>query len=230
MRYFLYCLLIVFLSVGCSPTTQLTASWKRDEAPKSFKKLSVAALLPNMSSRAIIESAVAGSLRSEGINSKATFDLFPLAGREGLVEKMGLSQEEFRAKVKDKVTKNGIDGLLVITLFDKQQEERYVEGAGFTISGAYPVPYSATGGYSYPVYGYSYYDYYYYSYARISEPGYWKTTTTYFLESNLYDVESGKLIWTGQTTSKDPKSVEKEAEIFGDLIVNELIGKNVVNP
>jgi len=56
--------------------------------------------------------------------------------------------------------------------------------------------------------------------SRYSDPGYSSTSTTVRLETNLYDVKTEKLIWSGQskTWSKDSK----------DQIINDVI-KAVIN-
>ena len=56
--------------------------------------------------------------------------------------------------------------------------------------------------------------------SRYSDPGYSSTSTTVRLETNLYDVKTEKLIWSGQseTWSKDSK----------DQIINDVI-KTVIN-
>ena len=56
--------------------------------------------------------------------------------------------------------------------------------------------------------------------SRYSSPGYSSTSTTVLLQTNLYDVKTEKLIWSGEskTWSKDSK----------DQIINDVI-KAVIN-
>ena len=223
MRYIIYSLFALILSTSCSRSaTKINASIKatHDEA-MTFNNLSVLAMLPNMSNRAGVEIAMDDKLRELGIKSMTTFDVFPFAGNKEVIDKMELKGPALRKIIREKVAQHEIDALMTITLMDTKQEERYVEGSSFTVAG--PAIYS-----SYPEYGYHYYDYYSYAYATVYDEGYYTTSTTYFLEINLYDIATEKLIWTGQTETKNPTSVDKEAKNFAELIVNELIINKVI--
>ncbi len=214
-------ILIALISFDCSSTTKLTTSVKvPDIAPKKYNKLAVLAFLPVISNRATVEAAVEEMLQAQGIKGRVTFDMFPLAGDKEMIQKMELDPEELKAMVRKKVTENNIDGLLTISLLDAKSEDRYVEGARFSVA----VPLHAVD----PIYGYTYYDYYNYAFTTVSNPGYYVQSTTYFLESNLYDIASEKLLWTAQTTTKDPDSIEKEAMVFGKIIAQDLLRKKVV--
>jgi len=210
-------LLIIVLLTGCS-STKLIGSLKVGEGePKKYQKLGVVVLSPKMYNRSVIEMAVAGKLRSKGVGAIATFDIFPLAGKIGEIKKdAGMDQDAVKKKVQQRVNDNKLDALLIITLLDKQKETQYVQGSGFTLSA--------------PVYGYPYYGYYGYAYSTVYSPGYYTTSTKYFVESNLYDVATEKLLWTGQTKTQDPESIEKEAENYADIIVSEILAKKALAP
>jgi hypothetical protein len=218
-----FSLILAVSLAGCSRSaTKINASIKTTkEEPKQFKRLAVLVLSPVMSNRAIIEIALDDKLSAMGVNSITTFDIFPFAGDRELLAKMDLQGDALRNKVKEKVKTHEIDALMIVSLLDAKQEERYVQGSSISVVG--PAYYSA-----YPVYGYNYYDYYHYAYATIYDKGYYKTTTTYFVETNLYDTTTEKLIWTGQSETKDPDSIEKEANNYAKLIANELFTKNVI--
>ncbi len=213
LTFVLGCILGLF---GACQTTKLVGSWKKPEAaPKQFNSLGVVVMSPNMSNRTLLETSVAGELRSKGIPATATFDIFPLAGKKNIVKELDIDPEELKQMVKARVQRFEFDALLIIGVLDVQKESRYNQGSSFS--------------FAFPVYDYTYYGYYNYAYTTIHYPGYYTTNTTYFVESNLYDVESENLIWTGQTKTEDPQSVAKEAPDFARLIVNEMIGKNALN-
>lgn len=214
--FFFTCILF-----ACGTATKLNTSIKAPEVQaKNFKKLAVLAFLPARTNRAIVEEAVEKALLDQGIKGRVTYDMFPLAGDKELIQKMNLDPEGLKAVVREKVTENNIDGLMTISLLDAKSEDRYVEGSSFSVG----VPlYSID-----PIYGYTYSDYYNYAYATVSKPGYYVRSTTYFIECNLFDIATEKMIWTGQTTTKDPASIEKEATIFSKIIVDDLLQKKVV--
>lgn len=209
-------ILILFLASSCQ-STKLVGSWKKPEATsQKFKSLGVVAMIPNESNRTLVETSVAGELRSKGIPATATFDIFPLAGKKDIVKELDMNAEELRTLVKERVNRFKFDAILVIGILDVQKESRYNQGSSFS--------------FAFPVYDYTYYGYYNYAYTTIHYPGYYTTNTTYFVESNLYDVDTEKLIWTGQTKTQDPQSVAKEAPAFAKLIVNEMLSKNALIP
>jgi hypothetical protein len=223
MKYIFYSLVFMVILSGCSRSaTKINASIKTTTIEaKKYNRLAILAMFPVMSNRAIVELAIDDKLEALGINSMTTFDVFPFAGDKEVLDKMNLSGDALREKVKEKIKTYEIDALMTISLLDAKQEERYVQGSSLTISG--PAYYS-----SYPEYGYHYYDYYAYAYSTVYNRGYYTTTTTYFIEINLYDISTEKLIWTGQSKTVDPQSVEKEAKNFANLVANELFTKKVI--
>lgn len=223
MKNIIYCLAFAGLLTGCSQkATKVNISLKttQNEA-KQFNRMAILVLFPSMSNRANVELALDNKLTSLGVNSMSTFDVFPFAGDKELLEKMNLTGEALREKIREKIKIYEIDGLMTISLLDAKQEERFVQGSSMTISG--PVHYGA-----YPEYQYAYYDYYAYATGTVFDNSYYETTTTYFLETNLYDIATEKLIWTCQTETQDPTSVEKEAKKFAEIIANELFSKKVI--
>ena len=68
-----------------------------------------------------------------------------------------------------------------------------------------------------------------YNITQISQPGYYASSTKFFVESNLYDIENGDMIYTAQTTTKDPKTnAKKEVEHLVDMVVNDIMKKKSI--
>lgn len=220
LKYILF-LSIIAGAMACTPTSKMVMSLAApDLEPKRYENLSILSMLPSMDARTRVEVAVATKMQEEGINGKATFTLFTFAGNQEVMEQIDLSPEELKEVVREKVAKNKIDGLLTITLLDAQQEERYVAGSSIGVSIAYN---------GYPTYAYNPYDYYAYAYGEVfSKPGYYVNSSTYFLELNMYDISTEKLLWSGQMTVKDPSSIHKEEEKFAEVIIHELLSKKVI--
>jgi len=126
-----------------------------------------------------------------------------------------------KKKVIEKVAENNIDALMIITMFDKTKEERWVNDHNYAMGGTgyYGTPYGMRGGY---------YDYYYYSMGTIYNTGYYVDDVTYFIECNLYDAKSEKLIWRAQTKSNNPKSVEEESKVLAYIVAKQLLNKKVI--
>lgn len=215
--------LMSLLFVACGPVTKLTSSWTNEpETPKSYEKLAVAALFPDNSNRYLVESGMVKTMKENNIKCTPTFDIFPLAGRIGGIAEVVKDPEALRRGVKLKVEENNIDALMIITLFNQKTEKRFVSDRNFAMGG--------TGYYGTSYYTGSYYDYYSYSIGTVYNDGYYVEDITYFLECNLYDVATEKLLWTGHTKSMHIESVEEEALYFSEIIVKELLKKQVITP
>jgi hypothetical protein len=217
---------VMGLLVGCTQTTTLQGTWKKEgEEPKKFEKLGVVVLSPKVQNKATIESDLAGALRTKGIKAIATFDIFPFAGSD-VIEKFERTEEETRAKIRERVNKFSLDGLLVVSLRNTESETRYREST--TVGVSAPVYGYGPAGYNYSGYGYNYDQFFYHTYTAVYQKGYYETSKTYFIETNLFDVETEEMLWAGQTKTKDPSSLQKESQKFGQLIAEQLIIEEVV--
>lgn len=214
------------LSPSCSPSTSLTNSWSIQEGAKTYKNLGVVALTKVPANRETIERAVALELRSRNIKAVGTTGVFPFADKQDQLKELGmdLSRENIEKVVREKVEKEGIDALMIIAMLDKKKETEQRGGNfGVGMSYAYPVN-------SYPYYGYGPYGYYSYAYSSIYTPVSYVEVTTYIVETNLYDMATEALIWSGVTETKDPDSVTKEAAAYAKIIADQLIADGAVKP
>jgi hypothetical protein len=213
MKNLIFAISILVIFSSCR-STELIGSWKREDMPsKSYHDVGIIVMTPNMSSRSIVESDLSTILVQKGIRAIPTFDIFPFAAKQELFEEV--DEEEMQAHVRERVNKFEFNALLIITILDQETETRYNQGASFSMA--------------VPAYQYNYYGYYHWAYATVSAPGYYSTKTTYFLESNLYDVETEALIWTAQTkTKKDANSIQKESKVFANILAQEITKKKVL--
>jgi hypothetical protein len=212
-RLFIACAVCIILA-GCASTSFTYVYKSASFNLGTYKKLAVLALLPNDQARVLVEKAVAASLTSRGVHAVTTWSEFVFANKPEIVKQAKLTDEQRKEIIRKKVTENNIDALLIITKFNSKTEERYVPGSSVSVGIGMP---------GYPVYGYPYYGYYSYAYNVISEPGYYENVATYFVETNLYDVASEKLLWTGQTSTEVSNSFETDATQFGEVLVKRMI-------
>ena len=99
------------------------------------------------------------------------------------------------------------DAVIITHLIGKEEKDVYTRGG------------SAHGGY---------YGFYRSRYSYAHDPGYSSTSTTVRLETNLYDVKTEKLIWSGKSEtwskgSKDQIINDVIKAVIGDLQKNKLI-------
>ncbi len=216
-------LLAGVLFTSCSTSTKLINSWSdKDNTPKSYENIGVTVLFPNSSNRYITEHAIVDELKAKGLNGMSTVDVFPMAERVAMSEDIMKNSEAVRNGIAKKVNENNIDALLIVTLFNQTQEERWVKNNNFGWGGTdyYGTPLGIHG---------SYYDYYAYSIGTIYKQGYYVDKISYFIEYNLYDIKTEKLIWRAQTKTTNLKSVEEEAKAAAGIVAKQLTGKKVVS-
>jgi len=125
-----------------------------------------------------------------------------------------LEEDELRAAI----AAGGFDGVLVTRLLSVDKEQEY------TPASTYDNPrtrYYTTGGGG-GLYGYGFYGFYGTTYAQVHEPGYFETSTTIRLETNLYSVATDALVWTGQSETVDPASIPDARESMTAAVAKKL--------
>ncbi len=164
---------------ACSQTkTTIPLSWRNPSYQQgAFKKLLVIGVGENEGGRRLFEDTFAGALANEGTSAQASWGLLPQSTQ--------LSEEQVRGAVEG----GNFDGVLITRMLSIDQNEEYVPPSSTTH------------------YGYGYYGYYGASYATVHEPGYYKTNTTFRLETNLYSIATGDLVWSGQSDTLNPESL-----------------------
>jgi hypothetical protein len=79
-----------------------------------------------------------------------------------------------------------------------------------------------------PSYYRGYYRFYDTSYDYVNSPGYVDTYIETQLESNLYDVKSGKLVWTGKSQITDQSSDEHNIKGVVVAVIKDLQKKGII--
>ncbi|WP_266203095.1 DUF4136 domain-containing protein [Pontibacter kalidii] len=203
----LHRLLLAFLAGiilwGCAPATRMTGSWKNpDTATQKYSKVMVVAISDNVQARQTVETDMQAQLQKRGIDATRSLDMFtPTMTEQGApdVDRMLSEAQE-----------QGFGAILTVALLDQETETRYVPGAyGYA-------PMTRFGWYG------GFRGYYNYWYPTLYSPGYYTEDKVYFLETNLYDVKTEQLQWSGQTESYSPSSLRKASETLAELTVNSL--------
>ncbi|MAY84687.1 MAG: hypothetical protein CMP59_11185 [Flavobacteriales bacterium] len=204
-KYLLLTPIIMLLS--CTP--HLNVVWqKQDFKGDHFKKLVVVAITNNLETRNLFEETAVRTLKNKGIKAYHGVDFFPPIDDPHLQSKETLKQI---------VLDNEIDGVITMSLIDKQESEQYVQGSV----------------YSAPPYYDPYYGYMYNRYQTVYTPGYYIENETYVIEGALHDLNLGldkehRLVWRGQSSLVNPTSVKSAAVDFSLAMVNYLVKNEVV--
>lgn len=196
------------LYISCS-STRITSQWTSEvAAPVASGKILVLGLVrdSDRSIRENMEKHLTDDLRGRGYDVVSSHREFGPKTFEGVSETAAVEQ----------LRNNNIDLVLTVVLLDKERERYYYHGYFY----------------------YSPFFYYYNNFwgyqmmmnSRIYQPGYYVTDTRYFWESNLYDLRTGKLVWSVQTQSFDPSSTERMAHDYGEKISENLQMSGIIRP
>lgn len=207
LNYLLALVLIAMVS-ACSPSTKIIGSWTGPNTPSEpYKSIFVTAISENLVARQTIENDIDAMLEKDGVEAKSSFEIIP-PGFKATAE----NKDATVAAIRD----GGSDAILTIALLDQTSETRYVPGTTMYSPMGYGGYYGRFSGY------YSYYNPVMYS------PGYYSTDKNYYLEINLYDAKTEELVWSAQSETTNPSSIETFSNSFSQLVVNQLIKDGLI--
>lgn len=202
-KIFTTSLIIIMLSLyACSPGTRITGSWMNPEAQRAqreYNNILVSAMTEQISVKQTVEDQVAAQLRARGVNATKSITVFPPKFTE---EQMNDKEAMLNA-----IRANRHDGILTIALIDEETESRYIQGT---------TTYAPLTTYNYYS---SFWGYYTYRYPVVSDPGYYTQDRIYYIEVNLYDAGTEELVWSAQTETINPGSLNRSAEKFAEVTV-----------
>jgi hypothetical protein len=114
-------------------------------------------------------------------------------------------------QIDEALAAGAFDSILITRLAGEQSQSQYVQ-TGY--QSAFP----------------SYYGHYhgYYASSAISPVGYVDTVTEYLLETNLFDVESGKMVWGGIKSVNDANSKTSNIKKVATTVIKDLRRKKLL--
>jgi hypothetical protein len=203
-------LLVSGLMWSCSPVTRITGSWVDPAAKQKMltgKTIFITSLTRNMKVRTELERGLTELAALKNVKTVRGSDYFsPDFYKKIPPEKQLLSR----------IKNSGADAILTISLINKESETRYVPGYR-TYS---PYPY-------YRWYG-GFYSYFNYWGPRFYEPGYYVTDRTYFMETNLYDLDSNKLMWSAQSETVNPGSIDNFVRTYPKVLIDQMVKDGIL--
>ncbi|CAN5849739.1 hypothetical protein BH11BAC4_BH11BAC4_08270 [soil metagenome] len=194
----------LFSLVSCS-STQVTSSWKAGNLPNTqYKKIMVFGIIQekDRTMREELENALVSDLKAQGYDAVSALEEY------GPKAFSRLSEEE----IADRLKNSGYDAVLTTVLLDKSKEQNYTPGnttyrpAGIARFGRY----------------------YTTIYDRVYTPGYYTTSTNFFLESNFYDTKSGDLVYSVQSRAFDPSSAATLSSDYAKTVVTDMKKNGVI--
>jgi hypothetical protein len=190
---------------ACGSSTQIVKSWTdpslNGSTVQAYNKVLVIAQFKDDSSRRIAEDKIVAS--SPRGNFVASYSY------------LKPSQQDQKLLVSE-LLKDGIEGIILMRLTDIEKSTDYVQGStyygGWGYGGGY---YGGYGGWGY---GGGYY----------ATPGYYEENKTYFVESNIFDVKTNKLLWSGTTSTLNPSKINEALDEIILAIKTELNNKGLI--
>lgn len=193
---------LFFLLSSCA-STKITQSWVEPDNKKIYKDLLIIGVGESEQNRRAYESYFVEELKRIGIEAVASYKLIKS------------NQKIERATVAKAITGLGIDGVLITHLLAVDEETIYRPSMDYM-----------------PMYGSGYYGglYSYYPHVNtyVHRPGYYTKHETFTIETNLYDVESEELVWSAQSRTFSPDSVDKVIKDLTKLLIKDLSDKNLI--
>lgn len=188
-------------------STQVLSSYKDEKSTaKNYKKILVLGIFQpkERALRQETEVQLANRLKDLGYNAVTAMDEYGPKAFEKL-------QED---QIVEKLKSGSYDAVITTALLDMKNDQIYQPGrVRYEPAGVY---YNRLGRYYTTVYD------------RVYDPGYYTTSTDYFLETNLYDIASSNLVYSVQTKAYDPSSASTLAHDNSKKIVKDMKEKGVL--
>ena len=200
MLLILMAITLASLLTSCATTT-ITASWKDDSYQGYPRKALVIGVTGKDTLKRIFENEFVLQLKANGVNAVPSYTVLPL-------------EKKYEKKViVAKVKELDADSLFITRLVDKKSYETYYPGSVYVSTPGYRSP----GWHDYYSRGYSYYS-----------PGYVYQQEIVYIETQLYDSATGKLIWSVVTKTYVDSTMESQIKSFVKVIMKSLSTKGLI--
>jgi len=201
-RLLLMLSLLAVLS-ACS-STKLTESWGSSEySGPPAQKILVVGMIKDAVTRRFFEQHFVAEARNKGVDAIASYEFIP-----------NPNDHDQREELIKLIQQTGADAVLVAQMKGIEKDEKYVPGRLDWFPDAYN--------------SYGFYNYYYRSYRAIHRPGYIGSDKYLKMQMRFFDVDTEKLVWAGNTRTKNPKSLVSTIEKIAAKVVNDLKGSGLL--
>ena len=192
---------IIGLMFACTPATQLVNTWVDPS-------LTAETLKPfkNVLVIARIKDETSNRVAEDKIVAKIKMPASPSYA-------FLLPSDTNVVSVDQKLKNAGFDGVIAMRLTDVNQTLNYQQGSGGYYGGHYGGYYGGRMG--------GYYGYY-------GSPGYYTQDKTFYVETSIFSLATGKLMWSGTTATLNPTQLDKTLDEIIYAIRTDLIKKGLM--
>lgn len=203
---------VLILASACAPSTKITRSWTSpDKYQGGYKNIYIAAIIGDITKRQVIEDDVSKKLADLGLKS--------VTSNSTIRPNFWMSTDLDKNAMMNVINQNGQDGIMTITLIDVQDEQRYIPG---TMMGG---PMMMGGGWG--MQG-NFGGHWGMNHGMMMTPGHIVNDRQYFIEIDIYDVKSELLVWSGQSKTLNPTSLEKFSAGFSKVVLERMLEEGVI--
>ncbi|MCQ2350527.1 MAG: hypothetical protein MJ003_00955 [Paludibacteraceae bacterium] len=207
-------LIVTALLLAACSSTKLLSAWKGDVPAGTTDKMIVFSLIGKNSDIQVqgsFENAIVAKLKANGVDAYSAYSVF---GPSAL---KNMDKETLAKQIREKK----FTGALLVVFLDKDQQETYVPPTTTT----YAVP---TGPVFYDPWFHPYFSCYNYYYDHVTTPGYWETTTTYILETRLFNCQDEKdAVYVATTATTDPSDIDEAEKEIASAVVKDMKDKGL---
>jgi hypothetical protein len=193
------------LALAACDDTKFTSTWRDPSTTHIDLRGETAAFLlsGNTAVRRTFEQHLANELNENGIEAVAGYELLPD------------TETTRKSVILNRLRNTTADHAVFMRVVDREQEVSYVPGTVW-YPGSYYDPYWWYRGFYYGPTGFAgpwpaYYD-----------PGYFRTDTIVSVETLVYSIPNGKLLWAGISKTMNPSEVDEFVEDLVSETVDEL--------
>ena len=213
-----YTLTFLLVLGSCGPSTKITRSWTSpSKKPGGYHNIYLAAVIGDMAKRQSFENDVQKNLGKVGINSTTSSST--------IQPNFWMSTDLDKNAMMNIIHQKGNDAIMTMTLIDVQNEQRYIPGhmmGGPMMAGPgmWGPGWGAAGNFG---------GFWGMQHGMMMTPGQIVNDKKYFVEINVYDVGSELLVWTSQSKTINPSSMEKFSREFAEVVMKRMLDEGVIS-
>jgi hypothetical protein len=192
--------LLSMLISSCS-STSIVSNWREPESKvniKDLNKVLVVAMFRSETSRRNAEDKMVSYLKGKGVVSYNYLD--------------SNFNKKDEVAIREKIRTDGFDGAVTMRIINVDKEKIYTPGQ----INYYPSFYRNFSGYYYNRWNYN------------ATPGYYETSKTFTVETNVYSIKDDKIIWSSVTKTTNPDGIDKMAIEIAKIIYKQMTKQGFV--
>lgn len=209
-------LLAVFVMAfaACSPSTKITRSWTSpDKSYAGYDNIFIAVVIGDITKRQAFEDDIHDKLLKLGIDSTPSNRVIP--------PNFWNSTDLTKSEMIQAIRKDNKDAVMTVSLVDVQNEQRYIPG-NMMMGGPMMMGPGAWG------MGANFGGFWGWNHPMMMTPGHIVNDRKYFIEINVYDTASELLIWSAQSRTLNPRSMEKFSSEFSEIVLLRMLEEGVL--